>query len=99
SASVTANATTQTVVTIPAAPSSLTAASISSSQINLSWVDNSNNESQFVIDIATDSGFTQVTGIASVTSNITSYSATGLSSATTYYFRVHATNSAGSSTN
>ncbi len=46
-----ANATTQAPpVTIPAAPSGLTATPVSSSQINLSWTDNSSNETGFKIE-------------------------------------------------
>ncbi len=36
--------------TVPTAPSGLTAAAASTSQINLSWVDNSNNETGFYIE-------------------------------------------------
>ena len=77
---------------LPAAPSGLTATAVSSSQINLSWTDNSNNETGFKIDQATSSrlhpGLTTVT----VGANVTTYNATGLSSGTTYYYRVRATN-------
>ena len=51
----TASATTQG--TVPTAPSGLTATAASSSQINLSWTDNSNNETGFKIDQATSSDF------------------------------------------
>ena len=44
-------------LTAPAAPSGLTASAASSSQINLSWTDNSNNETGFKIDQATSSDF------------------------------------------
>ena len=49
----TASATTQD--TIPAAPSGLTATAASSSQINLSWTNNANNQTGFKIDQATNS--------------------------------------------
>ena len=55
-----ANATlTQTVPTgaPPTVPSGLTAMAVSSSQINLSWTDNSNNETGFNIDQSTSSDF------------------------------------------
>ena len=39
---------------VPTAPSGLTATAVSSSQINLSWTDNSNNETGFKIDQATE---------------------------------------------
>jgi len=91
-----ANATTTTVVTIPTAPSSLAAVTNSSSQITLTWADNSNNETGFIIErsLSSGSGFAQV---ATVGSNITNYVNTGLTSGTTYYYRVAANNSAGTS--
>ncbi|HSZ59475.1 MAG TPA: DUF4082 domain-containing protein, partial [Tepidisphaeraceae bacterium] len=92
----TASATTSAPAIVPpAAPSGLSAAAASSSQINLSWTDNSNNETGFLIERSTDGvTFTQ---IASLAANTTSYSDSGLTAATTYYFRVVATNSAGPS--
>ena len=45
-----------TVLTAPASPNGLTANAISSSQINLKWTDNSNNEDGFKIERKTGSG-------------------------------------------
>jgi hypothetical protein len=74
----------------PAAPGNLTATTISSSQISLAWTDNSDNETGFKIERATGSNpFGQ---IALVSANITSYSDSGLSPATTYQYRVLAIN-------
>ncbi len=81
---------------VPVAPSSLTATAASSSQINLSWTDNSTNETGFKIERKTGSGGTW-SQIATVGAGVTSYSNTGLSAFTTYYYRVRATNSAGDS--
>ncbi len=79
----------------PAAPSSLIGNVVSSSQINLIWSDGSNNESGFKIERQTGTGsFTQ---IATVGANVTTYSNTGLTPATSYTYRVRATNSAGDS--
>ena len=92
----TSSATTQT--TIPTPPTGLTATAISSSQINLSWTDTAGDESGFQIDQATNSAFT--TGLTTVSvGEVTSYSATGLSASTTYYYRVRATNNIGDSAN
>jgi hypothetical protein len=72
----------------PLAPTNLTAQVISSTQINLSWKDNSNNETGFHIEHAIGSGsFTQ---IASTNANVTTYSNTGLQPHTTYQYRVRA---------
>jgi len=81
----------------PIAPSSLAATSTSSSSISLSWIDNSNDETNFVVQrsLTAGSGFANV---AMLGANITSYADTaGLSASTTYYYRVYATNSDGDS--
>lgn len=87
-----------TPVSPPAAPSGLSATTLSSSQIDLSWADNSSNETGFEIERAASSTgpWTQ---IATVGANVTTYSNTGLAASTTYYYRVRATNTAGDSAN
>ncbi len=91
-----ANATTKALVTIPNAPSGAAASTVSATQINLSWTDNSTDETGFVVQRGTSASgpFTQ---IASLGANVVSYSNTGLTAATTYYYRVAATNSVGTS--
>jgi titin len=92
----TANATTQAPpVTIPAAPSTLTATAVSSTQINLNWTDNSNNEVNFLVERSPNG--TTFTQIASLPANTTTYQNTGLAASTTYYYRVRANNTAGNS--
>jgi subtilisin family serine protease len=82
---------------VPPAPSGLSASATSFTQIDLNWTDNSSNEYGFKIERKMGSGGTY-SQIATVTANETSYSDTGLSGATTYYYRVRAYNSAGNST-
>ncbi len=89
-----ASATTLDVA--PAAPSGLSATSISSSQINLSWTDNATNETGFKIERKTGSGGTYAQ-IATTAANVTTYNDTGLTSGTIYFYRVRATNSVGDS--
>src|SRR5262249_29961230 len=83
-------------VTLPAAPSSLSATAPSSTQINVTWVDNSSNETGFIIQRAPAS-----TGpwsqIGTVGAGLISYSDPALSAGTTYYYRVCAYNSKGNS--
>ncbi len=80
----------------PAAPSSLTATTSGSSQINLAWTDNSNNESGFKIERKTGAAGTYA-AIDTVGANITSYSSTSLDPSTAYFYRVRAFNTAGNS--
>jgi hypothetical protein len=83
-------------VVAPAAPASLVAIAASSSQINLSWTDNSSNEDNFKIEYSTNGG-TSWTALATTASNAISYSNTGLTASTTYTYRVYAANTAGNS--
>ena len=88
-------ATTLAPPPLLSAPSNLTATPISSSQINLTWQDNSDNDSGFEIQRKTGSG--SYSQIATVGAGVTSYSNTALSASTTYYYRVRAYNAAGNS--
>jgi hypothetical protein len=81
---------------IPAAPTGLSAAAISISQIDLSWTDNANNETGFRIERSkrNNSSFAE---IATVGQDVTSYNDTTVSKKTTYFYRVRATNADGDS--
>lgn len=79
-----------------AKPDSLVAATVSASQVNLSWKDHSINESSFEINRSTDSTFASFTTI-SVAANSTAYQDTGLQASTQYYYRVRAVNNVGAS--
>ena len=79
----------------PAMPSSLTATAVSSSRINLAWMDNAGNEEGFKIERSTDG--MNFSPLVTVGANVTGYSDTGLSPSTTYYYRVYAYNAAGNS--
>jgi titin len=96
-----ANATTLDPAPVaPAAPSALGASAVSSSQINLTWTDNANNETGFIIERSTDNFVSNVAQIATPAANATGYSdSTGLSASTKYYYRVRATNGVGPSGN
>jgi hypothetical protein len=82
--------------TAPTAPSNLVATASSSSQVTLNWTDNSTNESGFKVERATQAGgpFTQI-GLTGA--NIATFSDSGLSPQTTYYYKVLATNNVGDS--
>lgn len=78
----------------PAAPSGLTAAG-GNAVVDLSWTDNSSDETGFKLERSPDG--TTWTQIAAPTANATTYHDSGLSAATTYYYRLRATNAAGDS--
>ena len=93
----TASAVTLAAPSLPAAPTNLTAAAASRSQINLAWTDNAANESGFYIERCKGSSCTNFVQVASVGANATSYSNAGLSANTTYRFRIRAYNASGTS--
>jgi hypothetical protein len=88
------NATT--TICTPAAPTLLAATAISATQINLSWNDASSNESGFKIERSPD-GVNSWTLLTTLGANVTSYANSGLACATTYHYRVRATNAGGDS--
>lgn len=84
--------------TIPAAPSALTAtAATNSTNVSLTWTDNSTDEGAFLLERSTSSTFAPEGAVTGITLpyNTTSYVDTGLAAATTYYYRVSAGNAAG----
>lgn len=78
------------------APSSLSAAAVSSSQINLSWSDRSSNETGFKVERRLGSSGTWAQ-IATRAANVATYSDTGRGAGTMYQYRVRAYNASGDS--
>ena len=79
----------------PAAPSGLAATATSSSTVDLSWTDNSGDESGFKVERAASGG--AFSEIATVGADVTSYGDSGLAASTTYDYRVRAFNADGDS--
>lgn len=79
----TANATTPL-----AAPTSLTATTYSETRIDLAWVDNSNAETAYWIERSPNGSSWSTLG--STAANETTFSNTGLTPNTTYYYRIKA---------
>lgn len=80
---------------VPIQPSNLAGTAVSTTQINLSWTDNSTNESGFKIQRRTGSGGYSIIGNA--TADIFTYSDSGLLPSTTYVYRVYSYNAVGNS--
>jgi sugar lactone lactonase YvrE len=80
---------------VPQAPTGLLAAAVSSTQINLSWTDNSTDETAFSIWRRGGSGDWVRVGV--VGADITTFSDTDLTPSTSYTYRVRATNNGGAS--
>jgi hypothetical protein len=81
----------------PAAPGSLKATSITSSQASLSWTDNASNEDGFKVERCMGASCTNFTQIAQGGPNVKTYSNSGLSAGTAYVYRVRAFNNNGDS--
>src|SRR6266571_3885219 len=92
-----AEATTLPPPQPPAAPSNLTASAVSSSQVDLAWTDNSDNEVGFRILRCQGVGCFDFGAVASVGPNTTAYSDVGRTENTLYRYQIEAFNAGGSS--
>jgi hypothetical protein len=79
----------------PAAPSNLSAAAVSSQQVNLLWRDNSSNETGFFLQRSINGG--SWTTVAKLAANTTAFSDRTVSKGTRYSYRVFAYNHFGNS--
>jgi hypothetical protein len=79
----------------PLTPTDLNATVISTTQVNLTWVDKSTNETGFKLERKTPNS--QYAVIATLGVNATSFSDVGLTSGATYTYRVYSYNEAGNS--
>ncbi|MBI4834330.1 MAG: fibronectin type III domain-containing protein [Planctomycetes bacterium] len=78
------------------APTALTASTISATQINLSWNDNSKNETGYKIERKIGTGGIYAL-ITTTMASVISYSNTALVDGTVYYYKIKATNANGDS--
>jgi len=84
------------VTTVPAAPTGLTATTLSATVIALEWTDASSTETQFEIDRCAGDGCTVFSPVAIVGANVTSRHDT-VSAQQSFTYRVRAVNASGSS--
>lgn len=87
------------VTTVPSAPTASAGSGATTSAITANWASLA-GATGYYLDVATDSGFTSmVSGYNNLSvGNVITYNVTGLSSGTTYYYRVRAANTCGSGT-
>lgn len=87
-----------TLLTPPEIPTDLQATDIADVSAVITWVDNSDFESSFRVQLATDAGFTANVVETTYGQNVTTATLTGLTGApATFYARVRAENTAGQS--
>ncbi len=97
------NSNVISVTTTPNAPSppvATAATNIAQTSFDANW-DASSGATGYYLDVATDNGFTSmVPGYDNLdVSNVTTYSVSGLSAQTDYYYRIRAYNTGGTSSN
>jgi hypothetical protein len=90
-------ATATTPGEIPEAPSNLRVTRTSNTKIDLAWNDNSPNETNFLLQRATNAGFTAGLTSFTIGANATTFSDKTVARRTTYFYRIRAANADGSS--
>ena len=81
----------------PTAPSNLVATPTSATHVELTWNDNSNNETEFRVEMKGGPAAPSFTDIGSVPANNVGVGVSGLDPSTSYDFRVRARNASGNS--
>src|SRR5207248_9953441 len=81
-----------------ALPIYLTATAVSTTQINLSWSDNSNNETGFIVE-RSPNGTDTWTQVGTPAANATTFQNTGLTASSKHFYSSHRTNADTDSSN
>ncbi len=84
-------------VVTPAAPSVLLAQASGRTQIDLSWIDNSDDEEGFRLERASDENFSKDVHSESIAPNTTSFNDRTVVAGTTYFYRIYSVNPVGDS--
>jgi hypothetical protein len=82
---------------VPEAAAGLTAVASATNAVDLRWTDNSSNESHFELERSTAPDFSSSTHRISIGRDISSYRDTEVVAGQTYYYRIRASNSGGTS--
>ncbi len=82
-------------LTVPNAPINLTATPSGTGQINLTWTDNSTNETGFQLERAARSDFSVEAVSVMVAANLMTYTDTTVVTGKLYYYRIYANNALG----
>jgi len=85
------------LTSFPADPSTLSATTISATQVNLAWADNASNETSYVVERCVGNGCSSFTFLASLGVNAIGYSDNTVSLGNAYSYRVQALGAAGNS--
>jgi FtsP/CotA-like multicopper oxidase with cupredoxin domain len=91
------SATVSIRTSVPTRPQNLAVTARTQTTLTLAWSDNSTNEGGFIVQRATNNGFSQNVVSFTVPANSISYVMNGLSPNRRYYVRVRAVNGAGTS--
>lgn len=83
--------------TLPAAPTGLTASTVSESKISLSWLDNATNEAGYKVHRSTTEGALHPMVFVGLAANQASHVDTGLPANVRQFYRVRAYNGGGDS--
>ncbi len=86
-----------TLPVIPDTPTNLTATTVSSTEIDLSWDAVTGTFTGYVLERSTENTDESFVEIATLDTDATDYSDTGLTGGTTYFYRIKAVNSTSSS--
>ncbi len=81
---------------VPTQPGTVTLTPVSFDKINISWVDSSNNETGFAI-YRSNLGVGPFNIIYTTGPNVTSYTDSGLTASTRYFYKIYAFNNSGNS--
>ncbi|MBI5141144.1 MAG: DUF2341 domain-containing protein [Nitrospirae bacterium] len=80
-------------IALPSAPTALAAAASGENRVNLSWTDNTQNETRFIIERCEGTGCSNFTDIGSAGHNTATFNDTSVCNTTAYSYRVKAARS------